>query len=119
MSTSSPEPAPAASSAPSPDLPGTPQADADAPVVRAADVADASRRRRAPRYGRFVLVGLLVAAALSLALTFVPVAEYEISRRDLFLLLLLSLGTVGVLAGLAWALASDRRSLRRQKRDRG
>src|SRR5699024_1575810 len=84
---------------------------ADAPVARVADVADPSRVRRAPRYGRFGLAGFLVGAVLSLALTFVPDA-LEISRGSLFLVLLIGLGTVGVLAGLTWALVADRRSLR-------
>ena len=91
-----------------------PQPAADAPVARVADVADHSRLRRAPRYGRFGIVGFLAGALLSLVLTFVP-NSLEISRGALFLVLLLALGTVGVFAGLTWALVADRRSLRRRQ----
>ncbi len=42
-----------------------------------------------------------------------PLAQYD--PRDVFLILLIGLGTVGVLAGLTWALISDRRSLRRRR----
>lgn len=107
MSTPSPEPAPTAD-------PAQPQ-QPPAPIARAAEVADASRVRRAPRYGRFGFVGLLAGAALSLALTFVPVTASQLSRGDLFLLLLLGFGTAGIFAGLTWALVSDRRSLRRRR----
>lgn len=95
-----------------------PVGDSPAPVVRAVDVADPSRRRRAPRYGRFAVAGFLLAAVLSAVLTLLPqggtpLAQYD--PRDVFLILLIGLGTVGVLAGLTWALISDRRSLRRRR----
>ncbi|PYF98419.1 hypothetical protein SAMN05216184_11173 [Georgenia satyanarayanai] len=85
-------------------------------MARAIDVADASRVRRAPRYGRFGFLGFLLGALLSLALTFVPVGGADLPRGTLFLLLLLALGTGGVFAGLTWALVADRRSLRRRGR---
>lgn len=111
MSTPSPEPAPT----PPVDAPGgVPD---DAPVVRARDVADDSRVRRAPRYGRFGFAGFLVGVVLSVALTFLPVAGTDLSRGSLVLLLLLTLGTVGVFAGLLLALLADRRSLRRRGRE--
>lgn len=115
MSTSSPEPVPDPSSVPSPEAPATPDRGAPAPVARARDVADESRVRRAPRYGRFGLVGFLLGAAVSLGLTFVPVEQYDLSRGQLFLLLLLALGTAGVFVGLTVALLADRRSLRRRR----
>lgn len=123
MSTSRPEPA-SASSAPSPE-PASPAGDTarsaapddGAPVARVLDVADPSRMRRAPLYGRFGFVGFLVGAALALALVFLPVGDSEISPGSLFLLLLIPLGTAGVLGGLLWALVADRRSLRRRGRE--
>jgi len=125
VSTPSPEPGPGEAAEPgrsaeSTDLesqndqhrvpPREPQPAVDVPVAR---VADPSRVRRAPRYGRFGIVGFLVGALLSLVLALVP-DGLEISRGALFLVLLLALGTAGVFAGLTWALVADRRSLRRQ-----
>ncbi|WP_413451936.1 histidine kinase [Georgenia phoenicis] len=101
------------SSAPSPEA----VPDADAPVARAVDVADPSRVRRAPRYGGFGVVGFLAGALVALVLTFLPIGTDTLEPGTLFLLLLLATGTVGVFAGLAWALVADRRSLRRRGRD--
>lgn len=85
------------------------------PPRRVVDVADPSRVRRAPRYGRFAVAGFLLAAVLSFALTFLPVAGTDLSRGNLFLLLLLGLGTLGIALGILLALWSDRRSMRRQR----
>lgn len=85
------------------------------PVHRVVDVADPSRVRRAPRYGRFALAGLLLAMAVSFGLTFVPGAEDGLTRRNLFFLLLLALGSLGIVLGLLVALWTDRRSLRRRR----
>lgn len=85
------------------------------PVHRVVDVADPSRVRRAPRYGRFALAGLLLAMAVSFGLTFVPGAEDGLTRRNLFFLLLLGLGSLGIVLGLLVALWTDRRSLRRRR----
>lgn len=85
------------------------------PVHRVVDVADPSRVRRAPRYGRFALAGLLLAMAVSFGLTFVPGAEDGLTRRNLFFLLLLALGSLGIILGLLVALWTDRRSLRRRR----
>ncbi len=112
-SAASPEPtAPPADAAPPADPPVEP-----GPVARVVDVADPSRVRRAPRYGRFGFVGFLLGAALALVLTFLPVGADNLSPGTLFLLLLLATGTAGVFAGLTWALVADRRSLRRRGRD--
>ena len=111
MSTHSPDPA----SAPSPERAESP-VEEGAPVARVRDLADESRIRRAPRYGRFALLGLILGAVVSLALTFVPVPNPELTRSDLFFLLLIGLGPAGIFAGLAGALLADRRSLRRRGR---
>lgn len=113
MSTSTPEPARTPESAPSPARAAAPETDGP-PVVRAVEVADESRRRRAPRYGRFGLVGFVVGAFVSLALTLLPIGDSDLGQRDLFLLLVLGLGTAGVFAGLTVAYLLDRRSLRRR-----
>jgi len=109
---------PAADSAPAADTAPDAAASAeDAPVARAVDVADPSRVRRAPRYGRFGFLGLLLGVVVALVLTVLPVGADNLPRGTLFLLLLLATGTVGVFAGLTWALVADRRSLRRRGRD--
>ncbi len=87
----------------------------DGAQVFVVDVADPSRLRRAPRYGRFGFVGFLLGAVLSLAL--LPLGDSGASPGSLFLLLLLGLGTAGVFGGLLWALVADRRSLRRRGRE--
>lgn len=94
---------------------GVPATVPDAPVHRVVDVADPSRVRRAPRYGRFALIGLVLAVLVSFGLTFVPGAEDGLTRRNLFFLLLLTLGTAGIVLGLLVALWTDRRSLRRRR----
>ena len=78
------------------------------------DVADPARRRRAPRYGRFGFIGLLLGAAVSLGLTLFTVSDDGLSARNLFFLLLLTLGSVGLVLGLLTAMWIDRRSLRRR-----
>lgn len=107
--------APAPQQAPDAPQDGAPDAPQDeAPVARVLDAADPGTVRRAPRYGRFAFAGLVVGAVLALVLALLGVSEY--SLRDVFLILVIALGTVGVLAGLSWALISDRRSLRRHGR---
>lgn len=74
--------------------------------------------RRAPRYGRFAVVGFLLGAVLAAVLTQLPQDQTPLAQyapRDVFLILLIALGVVGTLAGLTWALISDRRSLRRRR----
>lgn len=84
----------------------------DAPVVRAMDVAHPSTVRRAPRYGRFGMIGFLLGVIASLVLALVGVSDF--STRDVFLVLLIGLGTAGIFGGLLVALVSDRRSMRRR-----
>ncbi|MEE6281878.1 hypothetical protein [Georgenia sunbinii] len=127
MSSTSPDPA--ADQAPQPDHnldQPAPAADepttaepegsaSDEPVRRVVDVADPTRRRRAPRYGRFAVVGFLLGAVASLVLTLVSVSDDGITGRNLFFLLLLSLGSAGIVLGLVTALWADRRSLRKRR----
>lgn len=113
-------PAADADDAPAGDADAGPTTDAESPaaagpVHRVVDVADPSRVRRAPRYGRFAFAGLLLAVVVSFGLTFVPGAETGLTRRNLFFLLLLGLGSLGILFGLLVALWTDRRSLRRRR----
>ncbi|WP_152188524.1 hypothetical protein [Georgenia satyanarayanai] len=121
---STPDPASAASPEPAaPDADAAPPAgDAappaeDGPVARVVDVADPSRVRRAPRYGRFGFLGFLLGVVVAAVLSVLPVGADNVSPGTLFLLLLLATGTVGVFAGLTWALVADRRSVRRRGRD--
>ncbi len=66
--------------------------------------------RRAPRYGRFALAGVLVGAfAAALAAVVGPPGEV-LGRGAIFLLLFLLLGSVGALVGAVLAVLADRRS---------
>ncbi len=94
-----------------PDADDAADADADAPLYRVADVVDPGTVRHAPRFGRFILVGILVGALLSFLLTLVPGAG-DLARSDLFWLLFISFGSLGALGGAVVALWLDRRSLR-------
>ncbi|WP_052436295.1 hypothetical protein [Georgenia sp. SUBG003] len=95
------------------DAPAEP-ADAPAePEVRVADVVDRSTVRRAPRYGRFVLAGVALAAVVSgLLALLTPPSQY--SPSDLFWILFLLLGFVLGLAAAGLAVVLDRRSVRRR-----
>ncbi|KAE8764619.1 hypothetical protein [Georgenia thermotolerans] len=79
------------------------------PEYRVADLVDRSTVRRAPRFGRFVLAGILVGAVVSAGLAVLSPSDH-LARSDLFWLLFLSLGAAGALAGLGVAVFLDRRS---------
>lgn len=72
--------------------------------------------RRAPRYGRFILTGLLAGAVIACLLAIVSRGWSPLAVSETFWLLLLTLGPLGMLAGAATALLLDRRSLRRAAR---
>ncbi|MFD1716311.1 hypothetical protein [Georgenia deserti] len=105
----------------------TPQApDGDAePGGEAVPVGDAIDRRavrRAPRYGRFIVLGIVLGAVLSFALSAVPPSQEAVetgqvlARSDLFWLLFLTLGFFGGILGALVALLVDRVSLRSRER---
>ncbi len=70
--------------------------------------------RQAPRYGRFALTGLLVAAVVAFILALTTRGWSGLSVSNTFWILLIALGTTGLLAGAAIAYWLDRRSLRTQ-----
>ncbi|WP_127573846.1 hypothetical protein [Georgenia faecalis] len=82
------------------------------PAVRTA-VVDPATLRRAPRYGRFAGVGVLLGALVAFGVAFL--GDSELGRGTIFLLLLVGLGSLGALVGALLAVRADRRSVR----DRG
>ncbi|WP_448073603.1 hypothetical protein [Georgenia yuyongxinii] len=85
----------------------------EGPLYRVADVVDPETVRHAPRFGRFVLLGVVLGALLALALA-VLTPPSDLARSDLFWLLFLGLGVTGGMAGLGVAVVLDRRSWRRR-----
>lgn len=74
--------------------------------------------RRAPRYSRFILTGLLLGAVLALVLAIASRGWSPLAASNTFWLLMLSLGPLGLLAGAAAAYFLDRRSIRFAERQR-
>lgn len=70
--------------------------------------------RQAPRYGRFILTGLLLAAVVAFILALITRGWSGLSASNTFWILLIALGTAGVLTGAGVAYWLDRRSLRTQ-----
>ncbi len=64
--------------------------------------------RRAPKYGRFIVLGFALGAILALILTFAFPENEEFDRGQVFGFLLLALGTIGVAFGAVVALVFDR-----------
>lgn len=67
--------------------------------------------RRAPRYGRFVLTGLLLGGVASFVAAIATRGWSGLSTSNTFWLLLLALGLLGMLLGALVALLLDRRSI--------
>jgi len=108
------EPAPGGPASPQPGHASGEEAAAPAePEVRVADVVDRSTVRHAPRYGRFILAGVVLGAVVSgLLALLTPSSQY--SPSDLFWLLFLLLGFVFGLAAAGLAVVLDRRSIMRR-----
>ena len=74
----------------------------------------ASTLRRAPRFGRFALVGIAAGALIAALAAILGPPGVTLGRGTIFLLLFLALGGAGLLvAGIVVVLA-ERRSLRRR-----
>ena len=84
-------------------------------AVEIAALAAPSTTRRAPRYGRFALAGVLVGALVSALAAILGPQPEALSRGTIFLLVFLALGSLGALTGVLLAIAADRRSLRGQR----
>jgi hypothetical protein len=67
--------------------------------------------RRAPRYGRFVLTGLLLGGVASFVTAIATSGWSGLSTSNTFWLLLMTLGVLGMLLGAVVALLVDRRSI--------
>lgn len=96
-----PSPTPPSSIPPSPTPP--PPAVPDAPIE--------VLHRRAPRYGRFVLTGLLLGGIASFATAIATRGWSALTTSSTFWLLLMTLGVLGMLLGAVVALLVDRRSI--------
>lgn len=91
----------------------------DGSMVHVHEAAHPSKRRRAPRYGRFAFTGFVVGLVLAIVLTALPIGV-DVNARALFLILAIILGGLGILAGYTLALILDRRSIKEKdkaKRD--
>jgi hypothetical protein len=87
-------------------------ADGEPLRLRAAEISrlTAGSTRRAPRYGRFIGVGVLVGVALAAIVALLGPAGPVLGKDAVFLLLALGLGTAGaVLGGLSAVVAERRR----------
>ena len=94
-------------------FPGAADAAPAEPEVRVADVVDRSTVRHAPRYGRFILAGVLLGAVVAgLLALLTPPSQY--SPGDLFWILFLLLGFVLGIAAAGLAVVLDRRSIRQR-----
>ena len=69
-----------------------------------------SSLRRAPRFGRFILAGVLLGALLAAVATLLGPENSILGRQAAFILVFLALGTAGALIGALLALIADRRS---------
>ena len=83
--------------------PTAPPATADAPIE--------VLHRRAPRYGRFVLTGLLLGGVASFATAIATRGWSALTTSNTFWLLLMVLGVLGMLLGALVAYLVDRRSI--------
>lgn len=93
-------------------LPGEPAADDGAPPpLRAPEISRlaAGSTRRAPRYGRFIGVGVVVGLALATVITLLGPSGPVLGRDAVFLLLSLAFGTAGALLGALGAVLAERR----------
>ncbi|MEE6271732.1 hypothetical protein [Georgenia wangjunii] len=92
-------------------------ATAPAPAAAPAEdrtLIDPATLRRAPRYGRFAFVGVLLGALASLVLALLPGGGSDLGTGTLFLLLFIALGSLGALLGALAAVLAERRSVRRR-----
>ncbi|WP_208008557.1 hypothetical protein [Agromyces protaetiae] len=83
-------------------------AEAAAPEFATDTVDETVAVRRAPRYGRFILLGVALGAVIALILTFAFPENAQFDRGQVFGFLLLGLGTIGAAFGAAVALVFDR-----------
>jgi len=109
----------------SPETPEPPVAagvDASGELLETQITSDAVTIRRAPRYGRFIVLGAAVGAVVALILTFAfsgQPADDQLGlgfdKGQVFGFLLLLCGTIGAALGAVVALLFDRSSARRAR----
>lgn len=81
-------------------------------------LVDPTQRRRAPRYGRIMVLGMLAGVVVAAVLALIP-GDSRLSTGNLFALLLITCVPLGLLAGAITGLVLDRRSMRRADHARG
>ncbi|MFC7407171.1 hypothetical protein [Georgenia alba] len=107
---------------PEPDADGEGRRPEEGDEVRVAGAVDRRTVRRAPRYGRFVVAGIILGGVLAYLLSGVPPSPEAVrtgqvvGRSDLFWLLFLTCGFFGGIGGAVLALVVDRVSLRSRAR---
>lgn len=69
--------------------------------------------RRAPRYGRFILTGILIAGIIAFVTAIISAGQSGYRSADIFWILMLWFAPFGILFGALTALAIDRRSMKR------
>ena len=115
----------ATTAATEPETPAIPAPEGDPVALLAA--ASPTRTRRAPRFGSFIAVAIVLAALIAGILTFVrdqflPLVELQgrvLSGGGMFLVLFIGLAPFLTLAAVGLAVWLDRRSVRRMERTAG
>lgn len=94
---------------------GDQQAEGGDSAERQLDASEVVRiettHRKAPRYGRFIVTGLLLGAIISFLIAIISRGWSGLTMANTFWLSLIGLGTLGMFIGAAVALVLDRKSL--------
>ena len=83
-----------------------------APAARPTKTVARSTLRRAPRFGRFILAGIVAAALLAALAAAVSQPLPYLGRGGVFLIVFVGLGVAGAAIGSLLAVLADRRSLK-------
>ncbi|PWD51753.1 hypothetical protein C8046_14955 [Serinibacter arcticus] len=117
-------PEPDAASEPGPEPDAAPRPDVVAEDAAVAGLADATRVRRAPRFGSFIFAAIILSVFLAGLFSFVRdstlspavVAARALDSWGIFWLLLIAISAFLVLFSFGLAVWLDRRSVRKQQR---
>lgn len=81
-------------------------------AARPTAVVARSTLRRAPRFGRFIVAGVLLGALLAAVAALLGPENAVLGRVAVFILVFLALGTAGAMIAAVIAIVADRRSAR-------